>query len=140
MITEGECAADLHGAEGCPFIISRRKGMVSDKTIAVSDATFAEQVLNSPTPVVVDFWAEWCGPCKAVAPIVEELAAVYDGRVRFAKVDVDENPDTAARYAIRSIPSLMFFQHGTLKDQLVGVHPNMRREVTSRVDRMLTSA
>ncbi len=111
--------------------------MVTHKAVAVSDATFAEQVLQASVPVVVDFWAEWCGPCKAIAPLVEELAEVYEGRIRFAKVDVDESPDTAARYAIRSIPSLVFFQNGAPKDMIVGVLPNLCRELTTRLDTML---
>ena len=110
---------------------------MSSKAATVTDATFSDDVLKSSIPVVVDFWAEWCGPCKALAPIVDELAEAYAGKIRFVKVDVDENPDTAARYAVRSIPSLMFFQRGALREQIIGIIPNMRREVTTRLDSML---
>jgi thioredoxin len=112
---------------------------VSVKTVAVTDSTFAQEVLQSPVPVLVDFWAEWCGPCRAIAPVVDELADAYAGRVRFVKVDVDENPDTAARYAVRSIPSLMFFRAGSLQDQLVGALPNLRKEIASRLDTLLAA-
>ena len=93
------------------------------KPVAVSDADFEAEVLNSDIPVMVDFWADWCGPCKMVAPMVEELAGVYDGKLKVAKVDVDSSPQTAGSYDIRSIPTLLFFKDGKAVTQVVGAVP-----------------
>ena len=93
------------------------------KPVAVTDQEFEEQVLNSETPVLVDFWADWCAPCKMIAPIVEDLANEYDGKVRFAKVDVDSNPMTATKFGIRSIPTLLVFKNGEPVDMVVGAVP-----------------
>ena len=90
---------------------------------AVTDADFEEQVENATTPVLVDFWADWCAPCKMIAPIVEELANEYDGKVTFAKVDVDTNPETSIKFGIRSIPTLLVFKGGQPVDQVVGAVP-----------------
>jgi len=86
----------------------------------VSDVTFEDEVINSKTPVLVDFWADWCAPCKMIAPIVEDLASEFDGKVKFAKVDVDSNPKTATTYGIRGIPTLLIFVDGSPVDQVVG--------------------
>ncbi len=86
----------------------------------LTDANFKKEVLESDLPVLVDFWATWCGPCKAVAPIVHDLAVEYDGKIRIGKLDVDENPKSATTYGIMSIPTLMFFVKGKVREQVVG--------------------
>ena len=86
----------------------------------VSDGQFEQEVLKALTPVLVDFWAVWCGPCKALAPTVEQLAGDYNGKIKFCKVDVDHNPEIAARFGIRSIPTLILFKNGQSAGQLVG--------------------
>lgn len=93
------------------------------KPIEVTDQEFEAQVLNSETPVLVDFWADWCAPCKMIAPIVEDLADEYEGQVQFAKVDVDTNPMTATKFGIRSIPTLLVFKNGEPIDMVVGAVP-----------------
>ncbi len=86
----------------------------------VSDATFEQDVVTSPTPVLVDYWAEWCGPCKMIAPILEEVDRDYSGRLQVAKVDVDQNQGTAAKFGIRGIPTLMLFKNGAVVASKVG--------------------
>ena len=105
------------------------------KPLTVTDASFEKEVLQSDTPVVVDFWAEWCGPCKMIAPILEEIAQEFDGRLKVAKVDVDSNNKTAGRYNIMSIPSLLFFKNGQVVDQIVGAMP--KSHLTSRLEKVL---
>ena len=90
---------------------------------AVTDQSFEEQVEKATLPVLVDFWADWCMPCKMIAPIVEDLAEEYDGKVSFAKVDVDSNPNIAMKFGIRSIPTLLVFKDGAPIDQVVGAVP-----------------
>lgn len=92
------------------------------KTIELTDANF-DEVINSGKPVLVDFWAEWCGPCKMIGPVVEELAGDYDGKAVVAKLNVDENPQTAAKFGIRSIPTLLVFKGGQIVDKQVGAVP-----------------
>ncbi|MDE3200368.1 MAG: thioredoxin [Acidobacteriota bacterium] len=89
----------------------------------VSDATFEKEVLQSETPVLVDFWAVWCGPCRAIAPIVESLAGTYAGKLKVTKVNVDQNGATPSRYGIRGIPTLLLFKGGKVADQIVGYVP-----------------
>ena len=93
------------------------------KPMEVTDEQFEQEVLNADLPVMVDFWAAWCGPCKVVSPIVEELAEEYSGKVKFVKLDTEENFDTPDRYGIRSLPTLMVFKGGELVDQIFGARP-----------------
>ena len=94
----------------------------------VSDSDFEAQVLKSTEPVVVDFWAEWCGPCKMIAPALEELAGSMNGKVKIVKLNVDENPQTAAKYGIMSIPTLMLFKNGEMASRQVGAAPKQKLE------------
>jgi len=94
----------------------------------VSDATFETEVLKSSGPVVVDFWAEWCGPCKMIAPALEEIAGSLGEKVKIVKLNVDENPQTAAKYNIQSIPTLMIFKNGELASRQVGAAPKAKLE------------
>ena len=103
--------------------------------IAITDATFEAEVIKSDIPVLVDFWAEWCGPCKIIAPIVEELANEMDGKVKFAKLDVDTNPKTATNYGIRGIPTMLIFNDGKPVDQVVGAVT--KSVLKSRIDEAL---
>ena len=89
----------------------------------VSDGSFDSDVLKADLPVLIDFWAPWCGPCKAIAPVVEELAKEYDGRLKVVKMNVDDNPQTPSKYGVRGIPNLILFKGGQVKDQIVGAVP-----------------
>lgn len=100
--------------------------------VAVTDGSFAQDVEQSPIPVLLDLWAEWCGPCHMLAPIVEELSAELAGRVKVAKLNIDENPRTAARFGVRSIPTLLVLRHGSEIDRLVGVQP--KQEILRRLE------
>jgi thioredoxin 1 len=96
------------------------------KITELTDANFEAEVLKSNLPVLVDFWAPWCGPCKAIAPIVEELAAEYDGKLKVGKLNVDDNPVTPSRYCVRGIPNLLLLKGGTVKEQIVGAVPKAK--------------
>ncbi len=93
------------------------------KPVELTDSNFNDEVLNSDKLVLVDFWAEWCGPCRMVGPVVEELAGDYEGKVKVGKVDVDSNPQVSMQYGIRSIPSLLIFKNGDVVDQIIGAVP-----------------
>jgi thioredoxin 1 len=99
-----------------------------ESLIHLTDTNFDEEVLKSEKPVLVDFWAPWCGPCKAIGPVVEELAAAYRDRVKVAKINIDENPKTATVYGVMSIPTLMLFKGGSVMEKLVGLVPKNRLE------------
>jgi thioredoxin 1 len=102
-------------------------------TIEVTDANFDEIVLKSDKPVIVDFWAEWCGPCRMVGPIIGELSDEYDGKVLFAKLDVDRNPGVSAKFGIRNIPTILFFKNGEIADKQVGAVPKSNLEAKLQV-------
>ena len=106
--------------------------MSVNSILTLTDRNFSDQVLTSPIPVLVDFWAEWCGPCKMIGPILEELAQEYDGKVRFGKVNIDDHQSLAAEYGIRAIPTLLLFKGGEINDQIVGLHS--RREFKEKLD------
>jgi thioredoxin len=89
----------------------------------ITDGNFEQEVINSEIPVLIDFWAPWCGPCRAIAPVVGELATEYAGKLKVVKMNVDDNPLTPSRYGVRSIPNLLFFKGGQVKDQIIGAVP-----------------
>jgi len=107
-------------------------------TIEINEANFEAEVLKSTQPVLVDFWAEWCGPCKMLAPVLDEIAAEQSGRVKVAKVNVDENPVLAARFGIQSIPTLLYFAGGEIRNRSVGVQG--KRAILSRLEGLAVPA
>jgi thioredoxin 2 len=108
---------------------------VSAAPVTVTDATFAAEVERSPVPVLLDLWAVWCQPCRTLAPVLDELASEMAGRIRVAKLNVDDNPLTAARFAVRSIPTLLAFKDGQEVDRIVGVQP--KAEIARRLQRLV---
>ena len=106
------------------------------KPIEVTDEKFEGDVIDSDLPVLVDFWAEWCQPCQMIAPIVEELAEEYDGKINFKKIDIDSNPLTPQAYGIRGIPALLIFHNGQVIDQIIGAQP--KAVLKNRIDSVLT--
>jgi thioredoxin 1 len=103
--------------------------------LAVADDSFDREVLQSATPVLIDFWAPWCAPCRAIAPVVEELAKEYAGKLKVVKMNVDENPQTPSRYGVRGIPNLILFKGGQVKEQIMGAVPKTQlvKAITSVV-------
>jgi thioredoxin 1 len=108
------------------------------KPLEVNSANFEAEVINSELPVVVDFWAAWCGPCRMIAPIMEELAVTYDGKAKIAKLDVDSNQELAAKFRIMSIPNVLFFKGGEVVDQIVGAMP--KQQFVDRIEKMIGAA
>ncbi len=102
--------------------------MASEKVLAFGDSNFDTEVLQSPVPVLVDFWASWCAPCKAIAPIVDALAEDFEGKIKVGKVNVDDNPATPSKYGIRGIPTIILFKDGKVIDQVVGAVPKAQLE------------
>lgn len=105
------------------------------KPIEITDATFEEEVINSEIPVIVDFWAVWCGPCKMIAPIMEEFAEEYEGKIKIGKVDVDHNPNIAVKFGIRSIPTVLYFKDGNVVEQIIGAYP--KSHFTKKLESLL---
>jgi thioredoxin 1 len=137
----GRHAAEIEGfpegtlREGAIATIERRNPMAENENLhTVNDADFEQQILKSDIPALVDFWAAWCGPCRAVGPVVEELAGEYAGKVKIAKLNVDENKEIPAKYGVRGIPTLMLFKNGEVFDQIVGAVPKPRiKELLDKV-------
>lgn len=109
--------------------------MASDKVLHLTDETFEQTVKNSPIPVLVDFWAEWCGPCRRLGPIIEELAQEFDGKLKVAKINIDEHQQAANQFNIRSIPTIMFFKGGQMVDHVVGAVP--KDQLVEAINRLL---
>src|SRR6267142_1978724 len=124
-------------AQGLQPVCGRCKTSLSadNKPVTVTDATFAAEVERSPLPVVLDVWAAWCGPCRMIAPVIDELASELAGRVRFAKIDADENRATAARFNVRSLPTVLVLKGGREVDRIVGVQP--KSEIARRIERAI---
>jgi thioredoxin 1 len=106
--------------------------MASQNVVTITDSNFDQEVLQSATPVLVDFWAEWCGPCKMIAPILDELADEHAGKLKVAKVNVDQSQAVAGRFQIRAIPTLLFFKNGEVKDQIVGM--TSKRDLVAKAE------
>ena len=117
----------------CKHLLPEKKHL--DRPIDVTDRTFSEAVLNDPGAVLVDCWAPWCGPCRMVAPVLEQLAQEYTGKVKISKLNVDENPVTAANYAVQSIPTMLLFRNGKLINTLVGALP--KNEIENHIRSLL---
>lgn len=109
---------------------------MAGKYVTLTDANFRQEVLESDEPVLVDFWAAWCGPCRVIAPAIEELAREYEGRAKIGKLDVDHNPQVAMQYGIRSIPTILFFKDGRVADQLIGAVP--KKLMAAKLDSLAT--
>jgi len=113
------------------------KFMASDTIFEATDSNFDQSVLKSDQPVLIDFWAEWCGPCKALAPVVDEVATAYIGKIKVGKMDIDRNPATPQRYGVRGIPTLLLFKNGQVQEQIVGLVG--RDKIEKAIDRHLSA-
>lgn len=111
--------------------------MAGNSVLEVTDSNFEQEVLKSPTAVMIDFWAAWCGPCKAIAPVVDEIAQSYAGKLKVVKMDVDKCPATPSRYGVRGIPTLLIFKDGVVKEQIVGYVP--KESIQKAVDKLVGS-
>ncbi|MEW8979544.1 MAG: thioredoxin [Symbiobacterium sp.] len=112
--------------------------MASDKVLTLSSSNWAAEVEQSAEPVLVDFWAAWCGPCRMIAPLVDEIASDYEGRLKVGKLNVDENNELAARYGVMSIPTLLIFKNGQPVERIVGFQP--KKELVAKIDQALSQA
>ena len=110
--------------------------MTAANILTLTDSNFSEEVTSSPKPVLVDFWAEWCGPCKMIAPLLDELASEYDGRIKIGKVNIDDHQGLATQHGIRAIPTLLVFKNGEVAEQIVGARS--KRDLKASLDRVLT--
>jgi thioredoxin 1 len=109
--------------------------MASPNIVVLTSDNFQERVLKSATPILVDFWAEWCGPCKMIAPILDELAEEYSGRVSIGKVNIDDHQNLATQFGVRAIPTLLMFQHGEVAEQIVGLRS--KRDLKASIDKVV---
>jgi thioredoxin 1 len=116
--------------------IARRFAMAGKNVVEITDKNFEQEVSKSDIPVLVDFWAAWCGPCRAIAPVVEELANEYAGKIKIGKCNVDENPITPSRYGIRAIPTLIFFKNGSVVEQITGAVA--KSQIAAVIDRIVS--
>jgi thioredoxin 1 len=108
--------------------------MGAPNIVTLTESNFSQEVLNSTTPVLVDFWAEWCGPCKMIAPLLDEIATEYDGKVKVGKVNIDDQQNLATQHGIRAIPTLLIFKNGEVAEQIVGL--KSKRDLKANLDRI----